>query len=146
MASEYKMNASQRRRMIAEAAYFRAERRGFSGGDAVRDWCEAEAEVDARLRRLEEEELAARLEDVVLAASKKIAAVRRNVARLSSDARAEWQKDIDKLATLRDALQPTLVELRQQGERAGQKLREQADRIRADITELVQRLEAKAKH
>jgi hypothetical protein len=35
--------------MIAEAAYFRAEARGFQGGDSVRDWLEAEAEVDAVL-------------------------------------------------------------------------------------------------
>lgn len=37
-----------RDRMIAEAAYFRAERRGFSGDEADRqqDWLEAEAEVE----------------------------------------------------------------------------------------------------
>lgn len=44
------VNDNKRRQMIAEAAYFRAERYGFSGGDALRDWCEAEAEVNARLR------------------------------------------------------------------------------------------------
>lgn len=38
----------ERDRMVAEAAYFRAERRGFSGDDAQRqqDWLEAEAEVE----------------------------------------------------------------------------------------------------
>jgi hypothetical protein len=40
-----------RQRMIAETAYYRAERRGFSGGDTVHDWLAAEAEVDARLQR-----------------------------------------------------------------------------------------------
>ena len=39
----------QRLLMIAEAAYFRAERRGFQGGDPVADWLEAEAEINARL-------------------------------------------------------------------------------------------------
>lgn len=39
----------ERRRMIEEAAYFRAERRGFAGGDPVTDWVQAEAEVDALL-------------------------------------------------------------------------------------------------
>jgi hypothetical protein len=43
-------DADVRRRMIAEAAYFRAEARGFQAGDAVRDWLEAEVEVDAVLR------------------------------------------------------------------------------------------------
>lgn len=42
-------DADVRRRMIAEAAYFRAEARVFQGGDSVRDWLEAEAEVDAVL-------------------------------------------------------------------------------------------------
>ena len=41
----------ERRRMIAEAAYFRAQRRGFAGGNQVRDWIEAEAEIDALLLR-----------------------------------------------------------------------------------------------
>jgi sterol desaturase/sphingolipid hydroxylase (fatty acid hydroxylase superfamily) len=33
--------------MIAEAAYFRAERRGFTPGDDFRDWLEAEREIRA---------------------------------------------------------------------------------------------------
>jgi hypothetical protein len=36
--------------MIAQAAYLRAERRGFSGGSEVDDWLAAEAEVDALLK------------------------------------------------------------------------------------------------
>lgn len=39
-----------RQAMIAEAAYFRAQSRGFNGGDTVEDWLQAEAEVDDRLR------------------------------------------------------------------------------------------------
>jgi Protein of unknown function (DUF2934) len=39
-----------RRAMIAEAAYLRAERRGFAPGNEVEDWLSAEAEVDALLR------------------------------------------------------------------------------------------------
>ena len=35
--------------LIAEAAYFRAEKRGFSPGHEAEDWLAAEAEVDARL-------------------------------------------------------------------------------------------------
>jgi Protein of unknown function (DUF2934) len=34
-----------RARMIADAAYFRAERRGFQGGDPLADWLEAEAQI-----------------------------------------------------------------------------------------------------
>jgi hypothetical protein len=42
----------QRSQMIAEAAYYRAEQRGFSPEDQNRDWFEAEAEVDAMLSKL----------------------------------------------------------------------------------------------
>jgi Protein of unknown function (DUF2934) len=38
-----------REKMIAVAAYFRAEHRGFNCGDPVEDWLAAEAEVDAML-------------------------------------------------------------------------------------------------
>lgn len=39
----------QRERMIAEAAYYRAEHRGFQGGDPQQDWLEAEAEINRML-------------------------------------------------------------------------------------------------
>jgi hypothetical protein len=37
--------------LIAEAAFFRAEKRGFAPGSEVEDWLAAEAEVDATLLR-----------------------------------------------------------------------------------------------
>jgi predicted RNA-binding Zn-ribbon protein involved in translation (DUF1610 family) len=40
------VSTEERHRMIAEAAYFRAERRGFRGGDSFQDWLAAEAEID----------------------------------------------------------------------------------------------------
>jgi len=39
----------ERWRMVAEAAYLRAEQRGFSGGNPTDDWLAAEAEVDKYL-------------------------------------------------------------------------------------------------
>jgi hypothetical protein len=39
--------------LIAEAAYFRAEKRGFAPGHEVEDWLAAEADVDAKLLRAE---------------------------------------------------------------------------------------------
>ena len=41
----------QRAALIAEAAYFRAEKRGFAPGHETGDWLAAEAEVDAKLLR-----------------------------------------------------------------------------------------------
>ena len=45
------MNVSpeQRRQMIAEAAYYRAQQRGFQLGDPQEDWLAAEAEIDHML-------------------------------------------------------------------------------------------------
>jgi len=34
--------------MIATAAYYRAEHRGFTGGDPMEDWLAAEAEINQR--------------------------------------------------------------------------------------------------
>ena len=39
----------QRYRMICDAAYFRAEQRGFVGGSPEQDWCDAENEIDQKL-------------------------------------------------------------------------------------------------
>jgi hypothetical protein len=41
----------KRAALIAEAAYFRAEKRGFAPGHEREDWLAAEAEVDAKLLR-----------------------------------------------------------------------------------------------
>lgn len=44
------VSAEQRRRMIAEAAYYKALTRELEGsGDAVADWLEAEREIDEKL-------------------------------------------------------------------------------------------------
>lgn len=43
------INPEIRYRMIAEAAYLRAEQRGFDGGDPLEDWLTAEREVDLLL-------------------------------------------------------------------------------------------------
>lgn len=42
-------SAAVREQMIAEAAYYKAESRGFAGGEAERDWLEAESEIDSLL-------------------------------------------------------------------------------------------------
>ena len=46
-----RISPEERHRLIAEAAYYRASRRGFGGGAEVEDWLAAEAEVDGKLLR-----------------------------------------------------------------------------------------------
>lgn len=48
-ASRTTVTAEDRHNMVATAAYFRAERRGFAPGHQDADWLAAEAEVDAQL-------------------------------------------------------------------------------------------------
>lgn len=43
--------AEIRRAMIAEAAYYRAEKRGFDTGAELDDWLQAESEIETLLRR-----------------------------------------------------------------------------------------------
>lgn len=43
------LSSQQIRELIAEAAYYRALRRGFAPGHELDDWIEAEAEVMTRL-------------------------------------------------------------------------------------------------
>lgn len=45
-SSDVSITVEERRRRIAEAAYFRAQARGFLGGNPVEDWLAAEAEVN----------------------------------------------------------------------------------------------------
>jgi hypothetical protein len=41
-----RIDPARRNRLIAQAAYFRAEKRGFAPGRELQDWLEAEAEVE----------------------------------------------------------------------------------------------------
>jgi DUF2934 family protein len=45
------ISPQERQRMIEEAAYYRAQQRGFAPGNEMEDWVAAETEVDARLGR-----------------------------------------------------------------------------------------------
>jgi hypothetical protein len=58
-ASPSSVADASRQKMIAEAAYYRAEKRGFEPGREVDDWLEAEAEITQLA--LEEEPAAAEL-------------------------------------------------------------------------------------
>jgi len=50
------VTSEERHRMIAEAAYFRAEKRGFVGGDMAEDWLQAEADTERLLQQRQEQE------------------------------------------------------------------------------------------
>ncbi|MEX2125274.1 MAG: DUF2934 domain-containing protein [Woeseia sp.] len=142
-----KLSAEERQKMVAEAAYFRAQGRGFDGGDAIADWVEAESEVNARLRQMEHNASLERLQEQFAAAAENLKSLRRKVARKRVEARAEWQKELEKLAESRDGFEHKLDELRERGQQASRKLREQAEEIAEEISgkisELGDRLSAR---
>jgi hypothetical protein len=45
------VSPDERKRMIEQAAYFRAQKRGFMGGSPITDWLEAEAEISSHQMR-----------------------------------------------------------------------------------------------
>jgi hypothetical protein len=46
--STTKISPEERQRMIEEAAYLRAEQRGFCGGNEMQDWLDAESEINMK--------------------------------------------------------------------------------------------------
>jgi hypothetical protein len=51
VSAEVDDRAAALRSMIAEAAYFRAEKRDFAAGHELEDWLAAEAEIEARVQQ-----------------------------------------------------------------------------------------------
>lgn len=45
------LSPAERMKMIAEAAYYLAQKRGFSGGNELSDWVAAEKQVDSLLSK-----------------------------------------------------------------------------------------------
>jgi hypothetical protein len=50
-AGKAPLTPAERMKMIAEAAYYLAEKRGFSGGNELTDWVAAEKQVDSLLAK-----------------------------------------------------------------------------------------------
>lgn len=49
VSNAIQLTPEERHRVVAEAAYFIAERRGFAGGSSIGDWLQAEADIDRML-------------------------------------------------------------------------------------------------
>jgi chromosome segregation ATPase len=129
--------------MIADAAYFRAERRGFNGGDPVADWLEAEAEVDTGLREMGGKGLLEELDERLAVANGRLRAFKKKLSGMKAEVREEWTHDVEKLAKLRDKLQKRLDEIREQGEHASEKAKAQADKIWHEISDVIERVSSR---
>lgn len=159
------VSAHRRREMIAEAAYYRAQKRGFTGGDPVADWVAAEAEIDALLgtgraprtapisRRTAVkrdvvaqglgQELTKRLEEAATTATRRLSTLRRKLARITGKERGDVERDVERLAELRDRVRASLKELAQHGEGASREVRKRAETVRAEIGAALERVAQK---
>lgn len=127
--------------MIAEAAYYRAQRRGFRGGNSVEDWLDAEAEIDRRLGQQAPggrfvEQLEARLEQWDAEIERLMARAREAQAEL----RAEIEEEMRKLQPVREAAEQKLTELRRLGGEALKDIRQGADIAWEELSEALKSL------
>lgn len=129
----------RREKMIADAAYFRAEQRGFSGGDPLNDWLEAESEIDARLQQSGGKNRVQELDQKLAIVNEKLSALRKKVSGMKIEVRDEWTQEVEKLAKLRDRFRKRLAEIRAQGEHASEKAKAQADKLWEEISDLLDR-------
>ncbi len=140
MATERRMTADQRQRMIAEAAYYRAEGRGFAEGDPFLDWLDAEREIDALLNVPKAESWVKHLESQLSIGRDRLATLRQGITSKGKAARAELKKDLEKLDEKLDSFETKLKELRDRGEKVTHRARQQADKAWDEISELTHRL------
>ena len=122
------VTAEERYRMIAEAAYFRAEKSGFVGGNVAEDWLEAEAEIDrmlkeqGRLPSMTPEELEQRVQGALATDPAAIAA---QVRAITLDALTRGHLDTDALKRVTMAVVKGAREgAAPLGERGGQAIKE----------------------
>lgn len=140
MATERRMTAGQRQQLIAEAAYYRAEGRGFADGDAFLDWLDAEREIDALLNMPKAESWVKHLESQLATGRDRLNTLRQGIASKGKTARAELKKDLEKLDAKLDSFETKLKDLRDRGEKVTQRARQQAEKARDEILEITHRL------
>jgi hypothetical protein len=143
MSGKLGVTPEERHRMIAETAYFLAQERGFTGGDPVSDWIEAERRVDRQLLTLATARLVERLEQGVAAAAKNLSSAKRRVSTLAAGARTELDADCERLEALKVALGSKLEELKGRSEEAGQKALHQAESLWNELSDALQRVAAR---
>lgn len=145
MANTQNPDATQRRRMIAEAAYYRAKARGFTGGDPAADWLAAEREIERQLNGHGADGWLKTLENQLSTGKERLTAMKSTVAGKRKAIKAELKKDVEKLDDKLDSLEKKLEALKERGEKATKKARQQAEKVAEEISELVQRLASRRK-
>lgn len=154
IASPVRVTPEQRYHMIAEAAYFRAQRRGFSGGDPAQDWLEAEAEIDRILQAGPEARPAgmtpkqafqAALEKQLKELDTRLEELKLKSTLAKMELRSEYEKQLATLAGKRATAQTRLNELRGRAEDAWEDLKGGTEKAWEDMREALERMAARFK-
>lgn len=144
----------QRYHMIAEAAYFHAERRGFRGGDPAQDWLEAEAEIDRILQAGGEartpgmtpkQAFQAALEKQLKDLDVRLEDLKLKSALAKMELRSEYEKQLANLLGKRATAQAKLNELRNRAEDAWEDLKGGTEKAWEDMREALERMAARFK-
>lgn len=143
MTATHDGGADARRRMIAEAAWNRAVARGFTNGDPVNDWLEAEREVNARLDDGDESWLA-RFEGRLKTVKQEFKGLKKRAGPRAKAAKEEWKKNVVKLEGVLAAFEERIEALGKRGEAASRRARGQAEKLWDEIAELRKRLGRKS--
>ena len=141
----------QRYQMIAEAAYFHAERRHFLGGDPAQDWQEAEAEIDRILqyqsktgrspKQIFQQKLEAQLRDLDTVFDE----LKLQSGLAKAELRAEFEKQLEVLAAKRAAAQAKLGELSRRTESAWEDLKGGTEKAWDDMRQTLNQIASRFK-
>jgi hypothetical protein len=139
---EAAVSRAQRQHMIEEAAYYRAQQRGFAAGDPMRDWLDAETEIDrmltqqssARLGPIEQFETQLRAFDADL---QRLKARARDAG---VDLRAQVEREVQRLQPVRAAAEEKLNELRERSSHAVDEVLRRVNTAREEMANTLQRL------
>ncbi len=152
--TESPVNAEQRYRMIAEAAYYRAEKRGFSGGDVENDWLEAEAEIDAILRQQTESskkgmntkrDFQRKLEEQLKEWDDKFNSLQAKAKKAKAEIQSDIEKQISALTSKRETAQIKMHELRQRTEDTWEEMKSGAEKTWEEMQEALDRFVSRFK-
>jgi hypothetical protein len=121
------ISPEKRRHMVEESAYFRAERRGFTGGNAAEDWFAAEKEIAELLG----EETSGQKKETLAAYQR----MREEVMRILRSAKRPVSAN-----TIRQSLDKAARELKGLGEYSSDTVNKATEAIKREIASTVEKL------
>ena len=136
-----------RQQMIATAAYYRAERRGFDGGDPSIDWCEAEMEVDQILQgSTTDDKDMAQLEALLTEWDVQFEELKNKIVKAKAQTRTEYQKQLHAIADKRSMITGKLKDLRQHTGEAWSDLKSAIEHAWDEIRQETEHITSRLKH